>query len=152
MTIQSYLENICLHVGLEQGSFTITVDESDEDIKVQIDVPQEDVGAFIGHRGETLTSIQRLVRVVFQSRESQDDSKRITININDYREEREEALKEKAAFAVQRVLDQGRPYVFSNLSSYERFIVHSAVSEASDEVVSESEGQGSGRRLVVKKK
>lgn len=149
MDIQTYLSNICQHCGLEESEVTLTIDDSNgEDILIQLDVPEDNIGLFIGNRGETLAALQRLTRIVFHD---QFPDKRIALNINDYREERKRQLEEKAEEVGHSVLESGRPYRFPFLSSYERFIVHSIISgnEAFSELESVSLGEGKQRRLVV---
>jgi len=58
--------------------------------------------------------------------------------------------KEKASLALQRVQFFEKPYEFGYLNSYERMLVHSYLKKYK-EVITESQGEGSERRLVVKK-
>jgi predicted RNA-binding protein Jag len=55
---------------------------------------------------------------------------------------------------AQEVLETGREYVFSDLNSYERFLVHTAIGETSDlqgvETISEDDTYG--RVLIVRQK
>lgn len=150
MDIQTYLTRICQHCGLAEEDIIIAIDDSqDEQIAIQLDVPQDDVGLFIGNRGETLASIQRMMRIVFYD---DFDGKHIVLNINDYREERQRQLEEKAVNAAEKVLDGGKPFKFNFLSSYERYIVHSVIgnNEQFSSLETTSEGQGRGRRLVIR--
>src|SRR5690554_185045 len=107
MTIQSYLTNICEHSGIDPEQLQIEVDEQPEVISAAITVPTEDSGLLIGFHGETLSALQRLTRVVFQEELA---DKRLVINVNNYREQRADKLREIAFRAAQRVLETGRPY------------------------------------------
>lgn len=151
MTVHDYLTRLTQHCGLLEDEVTVTVDEQDEAVRITLDVPEEDVGVFIGHRGETLASIQRLVRLVFQEEYA---DKKLSIDVNNYRQERQTYLEEWATRVVDEVIADQRPYRFPYLSSYERFIVHSAISNSpqADQIISESEGEGRERRLVVRVK
>jgi predicted RNA-binding protein Jag len=152
MDIQTYLSHICQHCGLDEETVTIEVTEDDRDqIMVQLDVPSDDVGLFIGNRGENLASLQRLMRIVFGEQFAE---KKIILNINDYRQERQKQLEDKAVEAANYVLDTGRSYRFQFLSSYERFIVHSKISDNNDftDLESISVGVGKQRRLVIQLK
>lgn len=149
MTIETYLNNLCKHSGIDQDQVNVEVQDEGEMVMVSLTVPQEDSGLFIGFHGETLSAIQRLVRVVFQA-DYQD--KKVIVNVNNYREQREEKLREMTVGVAQRVLDSGRPYTFSFLPPQERFIVHSTLSEYPEfaGLESVSEGEGNQRFLVIR--
>lgn len=151
MTVHDYLTRLTQHCGLLENEATVTVDEQDDAVNIILEVPEEDVGVFIGHRGETLASIQRLVRLVYQEEYA---DKKVSIDVNNYRQERQTYLEEWAQRVVEEVIADQRDYRFPYLSSYERFIVHSAISNSAqaDQIVSESEGEGRDRRLVVRLK
>lgn len=150
MTIQSYLTQVCQHSGLNESEVIITVDESPEKIVIQLDVPKEDVGLFIGHRAETLAALQRMVRIVFREEFSE---RVVRLNINDYRQERVGQLEEKTREIAQQVLESGEAYELPYLSSYERFVVHNLISSAEFEgLESISQGEGDDRRLVIQVK
>jgi predicted RNA-binding protein Jag len=148
MTIQTYLTQVCQHCGLREEDVTVSVEQDETKVVVQLDVPKEDVGLFIGHRAETLASLQRMIRIIFREEFAE---KVVRLNINDYRKERVESLEDKTREIANEVVRSGREYVFPYLSSYERFVVHSLIS--SDEfptLESVSEGEGKERRLVIR--
>ena len=151
MTIQTYITNLCKHSGISEEDITIEVDETtqEDSVTVNITVPPEDSGLFIGYHGEALNAIQRLTRLVFQE---QLGEKRVYINVNQYREQREEKLRARAQAAAEKVLHTSRQYVFEGLSSAERFIIHTAIGENEDysELETVSEGEGRDRVLIVR--
>lgn len=151
MTIQTYLTNVCQHSGIDPESLEIEMTEDEQAITAAITVSQEDSGLLIGFHGETLSALQRLTRVVFQNELAE---RRLIININNYREQRAEKLREIAIRAAERVLDTGRPYTFSYLPANERFVIHSTISEDSafSELESVSEGEGPHRVLTIRRK
>lgn len=146
MTIQTYLTNLCQHCGFEADSVTLTLDEQDDRITVMIEVPEEESGLLIGFHGETLSALQRLTRVVFQEELGE---KRLVININNYREQREDKVQELAHRAARKVLETGRPYTFSYLPANERFIVHTTLSQEPEFESLESVSEGEGRDRVL---
>lgn len=150
MTIQSFLTDLSEHCGIDPQQITISVDENEESIAVQLDVPESDSGLFIGYHGETLDSLQRLVRIVFQ--ESHGD-KKIRLNVNQYRDQREEKLRSMARHGAEKVLETGVPYTFSvYIPSHERFVIHTALSEDESfaDLESVSDGEGRDRRLTIR--
>jgi spoIIIJ-associated protein len=151
MTIQTYLLNMCKHCGIEADTLEVEVAEEEGFIRAQINVPEEESGLLIGFHGETLSSIQRLTRVVFQSEVG---DRRLSVNVNNYREQREDKLKDITHRGAMHVLETGEPYEFAFLPANERFIIHSTISENPDfsELESVSEGEGRDRVLVIRLK
>jgi len=151
MHIQDFLTNICQHSGIEPES--VELGDADEAgiMIANITVSPEDSGLLIGFHGDNLGAIQRLTRVVFQEELA---DKRLVVNINKYREQRTEKVQQLAVNAAQRVLETGRPYIFSYLPANERFVVHTTISETSEfsTLVSVSEGEGFHRVLVIRPK
>jgi|SRR3989344_694855 len=142
MTIQDYLEQALAHMGCENAE--ITIEEDEQNIKATIRVPEEDSGMFIGRRGETLTGLQRIVATTFRE---QLGEKRISVDINEYKVRRGDAVQQMALEVAERVKESGKPETLPLLSAEERRLVHMALKDAG--VVTQSEGEGMERRLTV---
>jgi spoIIIJ-associated protein len=151
MTLSDYLQNFCHHCGFEPDQIKVEITEDETHVKVQLDVPADDSGLFIGFHGETLSSLQRIVRVMYQD---QYPDKKIIINVNDYRQQREDKFRDLARTAAEKVLSTGRPYRFLSLTPHERFVVHSTISESPEYQTLESfsEGEDPNRVLIVRLK
>ncbi|MDA1079628.1 MAG: KH domain-containing protein [bacterium] len=151
MTTQTFLTQLCEHCGLASADIGYAEEQVVNTKQITITVPEEDSGLFIGFHGETLDSLQRLTRIIFQ--ESAEE--KIVLNVNDYREQREVRLREMTAEAVERVLSGDAVYTFhSYLPAYERFIIHTALGEMPEaaELESISVGDGKDRRLQIQRK
>ncbi|NCN06317.1 MAG: KH domain-containing protein [Candidatus Pacebacteria bacterium] len=151
MTTKTFLTQLCEHCGLTTDSVSYSEEQVENTKKITLTVPEEDSGLFIGFHGETLDSLQRLLRIIFQ--ESADE--KIIVNINDYRQQRETHLQELTKLAVERVLQGESVYTFhSYLPAYERFIIHTALAEIPEaaELESVSTGSGRDRRLSIQRK
>ena len=106
----------------------------------------EDVGLFIGRRGQTIDAVQHLAqRIVFPEGPS---SVRVVIDADGYRERRAEALRAEADEAAEEALSSGRPVELDPMPPSERRIVHEYLRERGD-VETHSEGDEPERRLVV---
>ncbi len=152
MTIDSFITQLCEHCGVEGEELNVTLDTSDSEIKATLDVPEDDSGIFIGHHGEGIDAIQRIVRIIFQDRENPEMDKKITVNINGYREKREDRLKDLTYAIGNKVLETKQPYTFNSyLPAHERYIIHSTLSEEAgfSELESVSEGTGKQRQLTI---
>ena len=101
--------------------------------------------ALVGSKGEVLDSLQELARLAVLS--ATERRSRLVLDVAGYREERAEALREMAQNAVTKVQSTGDSIHLEPLSAYERKIIHDAVAEAG--LVSESEGEGPGRHIVI---
>lgn len=146
MQIQDYLIRLLEHAGVQEPN--VNVEENDEQLEIQLNVPEEDVGMLIGYHGETLSSIQRILRIIYRD----EIEKRISLNINDYKEKRQEKLLSLAENYAQRALESGQEQIFPYLPSNERFIIHSIIGENPEysKLETVSEGEGKNRRLVIK--
>ena len=139
----AYLKSILEGMGF--SGVSVTAKETDEDIYFEI-VCEEDYGNIIGRRGETLDALQYLTRL-FVNR-SENNNKRVALNVGDYRSRREETLKALAKRQAQRVLKYSRSTALEPMNPYERRIIHTAIQEI-EGVTSHSVGEGDRRRVVI---
>lgn len=139
----NYLKSILVGMGFKDA--VVTVKETGEDLFFEITC-EEDYGNIIGRRGETLDALQYLTRL-FVTR-SENDSKRVSLNVGDYRKRRAETLKSLAKRQAQRSLKYGRNSVLEPMNPYERRIIHTAIQEI-EGVSSHSVGEGDSRRVVI---
>ena len=139
----AYLKSILEGMGF--SGVSVTAKETEEDIFFEITC-EEDYGNIIGRRGETLDALQYLTRL-FVNR-SEDNNKRVALNVGDYRARREETLRALAKRQAQRVLKYGRSSSLEPMNPYERRIIHTAIQEI-EGVTSHSVGEGDRRRVVV---
>mgnify|MGYP006282707869 CR=1 FL=1 len=151
MTVAEYLQKLCMFSGLNSELVNIEVEETERRLEARLEVPEEKVDLFVGGKGETLYSIQHLLRLCF-NREYPDKS--IILDINNYRQRREERLKEKAVFIGQEVKQTGQARTLRHLNSYERYLVHTTIAEEEgfEELSTESEDAGDQRWLTIKYK
>lgn len=151
MTISEYLNKLYTYLGGSQEELEMHIEETPERVEIALTLPEEEVSLFIGSRGETLEALETLLRSVFHD---EYEDKKIIIDINGYVQRKEEKLKENALHVAYQVLDTGRPYVFGYLNSYERYLIHSAISEDPEleDIETFSEDEESGRVLVIQLK
>lgn len=155
MTIDSFLTQLCEHCGVADEDIKLNVENLESEIILTLEVPEDDSGIFIGRHGEGIDSIQRLLRIIFQDSENKEMDKKITLNINQYREKRQDRLKDLTYSIANKVLQSGRSYTFdSYLPAHERFIVHSTLSSEPgfNELESVSTGDGRNRMLTIQLK
>lgn len=140
---EAYIKSILEGMGVQDAS--ISSSEDDESVYVQLDCGN-DYGYVIGRRGETLDAIQYLTRLVINK--GKDNYKRVSINAGNYREKREETLRELAKKNAARVKKYGRNVCLDPMNPYERRIIHTTIQEI-EGVHSHSIGSESDRRVVI---
>jgi spoIIIJ-associated protein len=127
------------------------------DLDVEIDIEEsdgllrgslrgDDVGLFIGRRGQTIDAVQHLAqRIVFHDGPS---DVRVVVDADGYRERRAETLRSDADAAAEETLRSGRPVEMDPMPASERRVVHEHLRDRGD-VETHSEGEEPERRLVV---
>ena len=119
---------------------------SSETESIVLEVKGNDLGILIGRRGETLASLQYLVRLIVAR--YQKGRVPITIDIEGYKERRYRALRELALRLAQKAKSSGRSVTLEPMPADERRIVHLALSVNPD-VTTQSIEEGEIRKVVI---
>ncbi len=141
---ENYIRSI--FKGLEIEDIHITTTKKSESISFHVECG-DDYGCVIGRRGETLDAIQYLVRLVVGK--ENEEFKRVSVNVGNYREKRAGTLTDLAKRNADKVLKYGRNVVLEPMNPYERRIIHTAIQQI-DNVESYSIGSDDSRRVVIK--
>jgi spoIIIJ-associated protein len=131
-----------------KATATVEYDKENEAYVVGIDAGDE-TGLLIGKKGETLSSIQTVLGILFKQKTG--EWNRVVVNVGDYREKEEDYLKSLAASTAQRARETGEPQNLYNLKPWQRRIIHLTLSEEKD-LSTESMGEGEERYLIIKPK
>ena len=100
---------------------SVSVQEGEEG-RVEVSIDTEDSSILIGYHGENLEAFQLIL--AFLISKELGDFQRVVVNVGDYRQRREEKLKELATRAKEEALENDGDVILSNLSSNERRIIH----------------------------
>lgn len=114
--------------------------------KVEINVTAANTTAVIGKHGMMLDAIQTLAGAV--ANKGRDDYKRVVVDCENYRANREATLKKLAENLAEKATRMGRKVKLEPMNPYERRIIHAALSARGD-VKTESEGKEPNRYIVV---
>jgi len=124
-----------------------TLDVAEDVGAFQIVIKTEEAPSLIGRHGDTVRAFQKILEVMlFQVFK---EPVRLLINVNDYREKQTERLNEMAREYAQKTLDSRAAGYISDLSSYERRIIHQLITSEFPDLASYSVGEGRDRQLVV---
>jgi spoIIIJ-associated protein len=142
-TAQQKLEDLLAFFG-----FNTTVTATRDDTTLDLAVDTEDSGRLIGHRGETLEALQHVMNMIMK----RETTERIYVHIDvaGYKKARADRMVAKAKEIALQVKDSGREVVLPPMSAAERRLVHMELRDM-DGIETESQGEGSQRRLIVRK-
>ena len=124
----------------------VAIDAKMEEQSVSIDLSGENMGIVIGKRGDTLDSLQYLTSLVVNQRS--DDYIKVSIDTENYREKRAEALLALSTRLADKVTKTGKKFTLEPMNPYERRIIHSAL-QNDRFVTTYSEGEEPYRNVVI---
>jgi len=113
---------------------------------VNIELDGRDVAFLVGKHGEVLNSLQYVLNII--ANQQYNNGIRATIDGNNYRHKREEALTLLATRIADQVKLRGEEAVLDALPAFERRIVHKALADY-EGVNTYSEGEEPNRRVVI---
>jgi spoIIIJ-associated protein len=113
---------------------------------IVLDIRGDDLGILIGRRGQTLSCLQYIVRLIIGSQMKAWVP--IIVDVEGYKQRRYEALQALAWRMADQVKAKGVPFTLEPMPAYERRIVHLALAENPD-VTTQSIGEGEARKVVI---
>lgn len=116
---------------------------------VQVSIVVEEPKMLIGEKGQTLFELQHVLKLMLRKKIAEPFY--LSLDINDYKKNKEEYLRDMAQTAADEVVLLKQPKELLPMPSSERRVIHMALAERGD-VVSESLGEGPDRRVVIKPK
>lgn len=145
--IKDTVEELLKEMGFSaQAQINVSQEDNDESIVCNISVG-DDSNFLIGQHGINLQALQHVARLLV--RRKTDDKVKFVIDVNGYRQQKNQSVVELAKQAAQEAVNEKRAVVMKPMSTYERRIVHMELSKNSS-VITESIGEGEGRKVVVK--
>ena len=129
------------HMGVE--ATPVVTREGDT---YQVVLEGENMGALIGHRGETLDAIQQLTG--YAVNRGRGHRVRVHVDAEGYRARREESLNRLARKTAGKVVKYRRNITLEAMNAYERHVIHTALQEYPG-VSTFSTGTEPNRRTVV---
>jgi len=143
-TVTEFLNKI---IDTAKVDATLEMAENEEGIEVRI--VGDDVGTLIGRHGETLYAIQYLSNLILNQHKK--EYTRVSLDIENYKKDRQAKLEHMAKRAADRVMKYKRPVSMDPMPAFERRIVHSALQEY-PQLETSSTGEEPRRYVIVKYK
>ncbi|MFO7171749.1 MAG: RNA-binding cell elongation regulator Jag/EloR [Bacillota bacterium] len=138
--VARFLQEVCRAMGVEAR---IQTEEAEGYLRVTLS--GRDMGLLIGRHGQTLDALQFLANAVANKVEP---GPRVLLDVEGYRQRREETLQRLARRLAERVRRTGQRYALEPMPAQERRIIHLALA-GHPYVTTVSEGEEPHRRVVL---
>lgn len=145
--IKQEAEKLFQQLGVE-GEVHVE-EEAGEEPTVRTSIKTEDPKLYIGERGQTLFEIQHILKLLV--RRKIQEPFYLSLDINDYKKNKEEYLRDLARTTADEVTLFKREKELPPMPAAERRVIHTSLANR-DDVTSESVGEGTDRRVVVQPK
>jgi spoIIIJ-associated protein len=135
-----------LDVNASISSSLTEPDERTGEQLLKLDISGDDLGMLIGPRGETLNAVQHITRLMTAHKLRQRVN--FIIDVEGYRNRREQALARLADRMARKVKGRGRPVMLEPMPPHERRVIHITLRDDED-VYTQSTGEGNRRRVRI---
>ena len=129
-------------------SFEIKEFESQKGLTLQVYSPERE--RLLGRRGELLEDIQFLLNRMLQSKDK--DAPRVVVDIEHWREMKDDGLVQRVKQIADGVRTSGRPYQLEPMNSYQRRIIHNAFKDDSEVMTWSPQDDARIKRITLKRR
>jgi spoIIIJ-associated protein len=140
------LSNIINSTGLDTDVY---VRDQMEEGSIVFELEGKDSGLLIGRRGETLSSIEYLVRLI--ASKNLDKRANVMLDVEDYKLRRKEKVASIADSTAEKVIQTGKRISLEPMSASDRRIVHMTLAD-NDQIETQSKGEGLQRKVIINPK
>lgn len=137
----AFIKEICRCMNVE-ADFQVT----QRNEHWYVDITGSELGILIGRRGDTLEALQYLTNLAVARKLS--ERVRIIVDVESYRQRREETLVRLAQRLADKVKRTGARVVLEPMNPHERRIIHTALQEDM-RILTFSEGEDLNRKVVI---
>jgi spoIIIJ-associated protein len=120
--------------------------DEDQPPPLVLNIRGDDLGVLIGRRGETLSDLQYLIRLMISHRLKHWTD--VVVDVESYRSRRRHALESLANRVAERVAASGRTQALEPMPAYERRVVHITLRNH-PHVTTQSVGMGEKRKVTI---
>lgn len=138
---KAFLQDVLRNMGID-----VMIEKMIKSDKIILHLHGKNLGILIGKHGQTLDALQYLTNLT--TNQGEETRHFIMLDVENYRQRREETLKQLAVRLAGRVKRSGEKVVLEPMNGYERKIIHVALQNEAH-VRTESEGQDPYRHVVI---
>ncbi len=146
--VREYIDTLLQKMDFDGAVYEIKEGKS----KVYVELRSKNSALIIGKKGKTLEALQLLTNMFITHLLNQNhdnvQSKRIILDIENYRRKRELALTRLAKLVAQGVVKTKKPRLLEPMNPFERRLIHLTLQDDT-RVVTMSEGNGIYKRIRV---
>ena len=139
---QDIFEQVVNHFAEE---YKIDSELKDRNILLKMD-SQSNLGFLIGKNGEMIKNLEFLLSRIASKQNSQ--SVLVSIDINSYKEKKDDQLRDKVRSLVDKVISINRPLSLNPMNSYERRICYLIIEE-NTEVTYKTKESGHLKKITI---
>ena len=136
-----YLEDLLSFFGINVAVYATV-----EDSVIQLSVPSTSLNSLlIGRNADNLRALQHVVMMALITKNA--ELTRVSIDIANYKKQREDRIASKAEGWIRKVRETGQPMTI-DLNAADRRVVHKLAQDYSD-IETHSEGEGRERKIII---
>ncbi len=139
--LRAFLSRVLDELGLAGN---IRISEGPEELSAEIN--GEDMGIFIGRRGQTIDAVEYLASIVVFS--GVHPRRRVELDAEGYKDRRRRQIEQVALRKADEAAKRGRPVQLTPMTPAERKIVHLTLRDRTD-VATASQGREPNRAVVI---
>jgi len=146
-TLQELLDRLQVKATVT-ARWAEAADEQDEEDgpPLVLDIRGDDLGVLIGRRGETLSSLQYITRLIVSQKIS--GNVNLVVDVEGYKARREQQLRQLALRMAERVASTRKPIALEPMPPSERRIIHLTLRDHPI-VTTESVGRDEDRKVTI---
>jgi spoIIIJ-associated protein len=143
--IKTIIETLLEKLGVKGEAETMETGEG-----VRFLIKSREGAILIGENGQNLLALSHIVKKIADRNFGEAEKKPIfSLDVNDYQAKKIEDLKNLARLNAQRVRYFKKEIVMRPMTSFERRVIHSVLTECPD-ITTESTGEEPNRKVVIK--
>jgi spoIIIJ-associated protein len=139
--IENFLSGLFSTIGID-----VSVQTMEDEDKLHVEIISESAGIIIGKRGKTLEALQLITNIIVNK--DMDKWKKVVLDIENYRDKRENTLTDLAHKVAGKVKKTGRSQYLEPMNPFERRVIHMALQEDPD-IFTKSEGSGNLKKVKI---
>jgi spoIIIJ-associated protein len=144
--LEKLLELLELPSSVEISKDFTTIESDGTVSSIGLNILGEDLGILIGRRGQSMVSIQQVLRLILAHQKQVKTP--VIVDVEGYKARRCDGLRALAKKLADQVKTRRIPFTMEPMPAFERRVIHLTLANHPD-VVTESTGEGEGRKVVI---